>query len=282
MSGEVKRHWNRVALVGVGLLGGSIGLALRSKKLANEIVGIGRSGPRLAAARRRRVISQSSTSLAKGVHDADLVVVCTPVQHITSIVREVASVVNDACVITDVGSTKGSIASALQHLPNFVGSHPLAGSEQSGFEHSRDDLFHGRLVVVTPTRKTAENALHSTTQLWRDLGADVHKMTPQRHDQLLAGSSHLPHLVASAAAAAAVKNELPYVGSGWQDTTRIAAGDPDLWTQIFQDNRENLLASLQRFEGTLAEFRTALENDDERALARLLRKGKKNRESVGS
>lgn len=280
------RHWDTVAIVGVGLIGGSIGLALRRRKLARNVVGIGRRKSSLSKALQVGAVSRTTTSMSRGVVDAELTIVCTPVGKIVQHVREVAESCPKQALVTDAGSTKASIVSALGgDLPRgvrFLGSHPLAGSEKTGPENARDDLFENRLVVITPTRSSKTADIDRLTQFWTCLGAEVICKTPQAHDAAVAVTSHLPHLVAAAMAAAVPAGDLPLTGSGWLDTTRIASGDVQLWRQILTDNRAHTLKALGKFEKVLASFRAALEENDSAQVARLLQRGKERRDAVGS
>ncbi|MEX2139295.1 MAG: prephenate dehydrogenase [Pirellulales bacterium] len=280
------KHWDTVAIVGVGLIGGSIGLALRERKLARQVVGVGRRPESLQKAKAAGAVQRATQDLAEGVRDAELVVVCTPVRSIARHVREAAAACPEGALLTDAGSTKSSIVrqlnGALPRSVAFVGSHPLAGSEKIGCEHARANLFDGRVVVVTPTRKTREEDLQRTADFWSALGASVMVMSPAAHDRALAATSHLPHLVAAALARSTSEQDLPLTAGGWRDCTRIAAGDVELWTQILLDNPDNLLKALGRLERSLAGFRAAIERGNERRLDRLLKEAKRIRDAVGS
>lgn len=281
-----KRKWSTVAVVGVGLIGGSIGLALRRRNLAQRVVGVGRRAASLRRAKQLGCVDTTSTSIARGVADSELIIVCTPVGQIADHVLEAAAHCRTEAIITDAGSTKAEIVAAVENhssgRANFVGSHPLAGSEKAGAQFARDNLLDGRLVVVTPTSKTDKQLVDSAETFWKSLGARVERMTPAAHDEALAAVSHLPHAVASALAAATPLKHLPLVAGGWQDTTRIAAGDAELWRQIFLDNQGNLLKSLDRFESMLAKLRRAVESGDQAQLLKILQAGKDARDSVGS
>ncbi len=277
---------NTVTIVGAGLIGGSIGLALKQRKLAAHVIGVGRQAASLRQAKQGGAVDQTTTDLAKGVRRADLVVVCTPVDTIAPLVRQVAAACPPRCLITDAGSTKAPLVEQLKaDLPSgarFVASHPLAGSEQRGPEHAQADLFQNRVTVVTPTRSTRAQDLNEVTRFWQALGAEVIRMSPEAHDRALARTSHLPHLAAAAIASATPRRYAPLVASGWRDTTRVAAGDPELWRQIMQSNREELLASLEVLQDELAAWHTALEQDDSRKLLQLLAKAKRTRDALGN
>jgi prephenate dehydrogenase len=279
-------RWDTVAIVGVGLLGGSIGLALQQRNLARHVVGVGRRASSLRAARRAGAITRSTTQLARGVARAELIVVCTPVGDIVPRARMVAEHCPSGALITDVGSTKEAIVAQLRrgmaNRVSFVGSHPLAGSEKTGPQHAAADLFQDRVTVVTPTSRTCAQSVETIVEFWSQLGADVVKMTPRAHDRIVAMTSHTPHLVASALAAATSRRELPLTATGWQDTTRVAAGDARLWQQILMANQDHVLAALRRFDQVLSELRAALERGDEDRIHELLEAGKQIRDTVGS
>jgi len=284
------KKWDTVAIVGAGLIGGSIGLALRRAGLAANVVGIGRRASSLRNARRVGAVTTTTTSITRGVANAELVVVCTPVGSIVEHVRRAAESCPPGTVITDVGSTKAQIVASLASDPTgrlgrdvaFVGSHPFAGSEKAGPEHAREDLFRGQICVVTPTRRTRPQDFAETVDFWSSLGATVVRMTPNEHDATAAAVSHVPHVVASALAAATTKRQLAMVGTGWLDTTRLAAGNVQLWRQILATNRGHVLKSLDKFAKVLASLQRALEKEDDVAVARLLKAGKNNRDTMGS
>jgi prephenate dehydrogenase len=280
------KTWETVAILGVGLLGGSIGLALRRRGLARHVVGIGRSLTNLQVAADRGAVSATTTSLPQGVAEAELTIVCTPVGEIAGHVRQVAAACPAGALITDVGSIKSQIVSELDgSLPRgvrFVGSHPLAGSEKGGAGAASETLFEGRTVVVTPTERTAEADRQTLVEFWTSLGARVVIDTAQRHDQTLASTSHLPHLLASALAAATPREQLPLTATGWADTTRIAAGDPELWQQILLGNRQPVLEALSRFELLLSEMKAAITAESASKLKEFLAEGKRHRDAVGN
>jgi len=294
----IMKHWDTVAIVGVGLIGGSIGLALRERELASTILGIGRRAASLRKARTCGAVTKTTTNLARGVAHADLVIVCTPVADIVQRVLQVADACPATALITDVGSTKAEIVRQLDKTlheqrqdkaghpdgarATFVGSHPLAGSEKTGPQFARSDLFENRVVVVTPTRHTPKSALAQTKAFWESLGAQVLAKSPQEHDRSVAAISHLPHVIASALSNCTPTADLCLAAGGWLDTTRVAAADAELWRQILSDNRQHVLKSLGKFETVLAKFRAALEKDEQSKLLQLLEAGKQNRESVGN
>lgn len=278
-----------LAIIGVGLIGGSVALAARKKKVARRIVGIGRNEKSLAKAQALGVVDDYSTEIATAVAQSDLIVVCTPVTQIAEHVLTAAKYASPGTFITDAGSTKAELT---QHIEReltktksaalFVGSHPMAGSEKTGVEYARADLFSNRVVILTPTKKSKALAVTKITEFWEALGAKIHSVSPETHDALVASASHVPHVVSSALAAATPPKCLPLTAGGWLDTTRIAAGDAELWRQILSQNRSQVLKGLARFEKVLSDFRAALERGDDAKLLHLLEAGKRTRDSVGS
>lgn len=280
----MERRFQTVAILGVGLIGGSIGLGLLRRRLVRRVIGIGRRAESLRIAKELGAVTSTTVVLEDGVAEADLAVVCTPVGRIVEDVRTLAPACRQGTVITDVGSTKGAIVAGLRGgLPEgvcFIGGHPLAGGEQSGAAAADAELFVDRTVVLTPDVRTPRDALDALGDFWRDMGARVVEMEAGEHDQALAATSHLPHLAAAALAAATPPELLPLTAGGWADCTRIAAGDPELWRQIFADNRGPLLAALGRFEEQIAALREAIQAGDEQELLRLLAAAKTVRDEL--
>ena len=282
----VINRYPQISIVGVGLIGASIGMAAKQREPRVEITGVGRRASSLRKAKSVGAVDRTTTDLAKGVAKADLVVICTPVATIGEIVRQVSAAAPQHCLITDAGSTKAEIVadveSATPSISHFLGSHPLAGSENNGPEHGRPDLFEGRVVVITPTRKSSVDDKTAIREFWESLGATVCELSPREHDQALAATSHLPHLVAAAIAGTTPERYAQLVASGWLDTTRIAAGDPELWQQIFLANREHVLTWMTKLETQFAAFREALQREDGKKLTSLLAKAKRTRDALGN
>ncbi len=281
----MEANWDTVAIVGVGLIGGSIGLALRQRHLARHVIGIGRHPARLEIARQAGAIDGFSTALESAVADAQLTVICTPVDTIAEYARQVARHCPPSALITDAGSTKGQIVQQLQQDwpargATFVGSHPLAGSERVGVEHADGRLLVGRIVVITPTVATSEPSRRQIEQFWTQLGATVIAMSPAEHDRAVAAISHLPHVIASLTAAMTPEDYLSLAATGWLDTTRVAAGDVELWRQILFQNRPGVLYYLNEFAKVLHSFTQALEQQDEPAVVRILAAGKQRRDAL--
>jgi prephenate dehydrogenase len=255
-----------VAIIGVGLIGGSIGLALRARARAGRVIGVGRDGSRLEEARRLGTIDEFSTDLARGIADAEIAVVCTPVDRIVEEILACSRSGPESILVTDAGSTKARIVERVERDPRaravFVGAHPIAGSERQGAAFARADLFAGRPCVLTPTALTAPDRLDRARSFWSGLGCQLFEVDPIDHDERLALTSHLPHAVAAALAASVPPELLPLTAGAYRDGTRVAGADAALWAGIFLENRQAVLDALDHFEGQLAAFRAALEAND--------------------
>ncbi len=271
-----------VAIVGVGLIGGSVGLALRERGLAAEVVGVGRDRAVLDQIRRQGAIHRGTTSLDEGVAGADVVVVCTPVNRIPDDVRRAALAAGTDVLVTDAGSTKRQIVEAVERHPQsasvFVGAHPLAGSERRGAAYATADLFNGRICMLTPTHRTQPEQLRRARAFWASLGARLVEMNPAEHDEILAHTSHLPHALAAALAASVPPDWQALAAGAFRDGTRVAAADTGLWTAIFRDNRGPLLKAMGHLQESLDAFKYALMTDDEEAIRRWWDNAKKRRD----
>lgn len=270
--------YTKIALIGVGLIGGSIGLALKKRKLAAEVVGIDPHEENLDTARKRQAITLGTIDLTAGIQDADLAIISAPVQKIPHLIGAVAAATKHECLITDTGSTKREILAQVTSDARFIGSHPMAGGAQHGPRTADADLFEDRAVILTPSSSAAQRDVHALEQFWSRLGAHTCKMSPAEHDRVVASVSHLPHLVAVALAAATQPKNLPHVASGWLDTTRIAASGESLWVDILCDNRDHVLKSAERFGKVWTQLCGALEKNDRTALRKVLREAKKRRD----
>ena len=280
-------EWPTVAIVGVGLIGGSIGLALQARRLAGRVIGIGRSAASLAAARRAKVVTETAVDLAAAAAEADLVVVATDVGTITTLLDRIDEAVRPGTLITDAGSTKASIVAAWEkrrrtRCGRFVGSHPIAGSHKSGPAAADAALFEGRIAVVTTARATPAADAEAIGGFWAALGSTVFMIDPKEHDKLLAATSHAPHLIAAAIALATPAAARQFTAGGWRDTTRIAAGDPELWADILLDNAAQVAKALARIATGAEKMLAAIESGDRRRLMTLLARAKEERYAVGS
>lgn len=260
--------FNRAVICGVGLLGGSLGLALKRRGITGEVVGLGRNEAKLEAAKKRGAIDRAVTDSAEALAGADALFLCIPPRLIREQLPELASLIEPGTFITDVGSVKESIVAAGDEAfggtARFIGSHPMAGSEKSGIEFSREDLFEGAACLITPTARTAEGSLESAVGLWRALGSRVAIMDPRRHDRLVAAVSHLPHLAAVGvvqslyAGGDSTQIYKSILANGFRDTTRIAGGDPGLWEEIFSENAPAIVENLDALIEVLVQWRGLL------------------------
>ncbi len=280
-------QFGTVAIVGVGLIGGSLGMALKGRRLARQVIGIGRSRERLDKAIGLGAIDIGFTELAEGVAQADVVVLCTTVGHIIGTLAETLNAVRPGTVVTDVGSTKEAIVAAANGDPNFVGSHPMAGSEQTGVEAATPYLFEEATWAITPTEATDPKALQAVEMLAREVGAATLTLTPQAHDSMLAVTSHLPHVLASALMrqAAATQTKYPQTqrltAGSFADATRVAASSADLWRDVCLSNREAILAALHGFQAQLATLESAVADGDAARLEEFFAAGASARRDWG-
>lgn len=280
------RSWTprRAAIIGVGLLGGSVGLALRRAYPEIEVVGCARRRETLEAALQAGAATEVTSDLQTACEGADLVVVGTPVTMIAEQAIAAAAVCAADALVTDVGSTKAKIVRRVEAdgsaRGKFVGAHPIAGGERTGPQHARADLFDGRRVVLTPTSRTPPSQLERATVLWQTCGADVVCMSPEEHDEFLAATSHLPHLVAAALVSIIPQEAAPLIGTGWRDTTRVAAGCPEMWTAICRENSAAIRTQLQRMHESLAVLLRAVDGGDFAAVERLLKEASELRRGV--
>lgn len=278
----------RVSILAPGLLGGSLGLALHRRSLAGEVVVWARRPEVRLECLDSEWCTRAPDTPEEAVAGADLVVLCPPVDVIVPLLRRVLPHLYKDALVTDVGSTKSLIVRECTALVRgrgrFIGSHPMAGSEKSGLRHARADLFEGRPCLVTPLEETPEPDTRQIAELWRALGMDVRTLGPEQHDEIVAHLSHLPHLLASALSSFLAGKEPQwrhYAGQGLCDTTRVAAGDPNLWRAIVEQNREEILRALGSFEDELARLRTAIANAEAFELLELLEAGKRFRDRLG-
>jgi cyclohexadieny/prephenate dehydrogenase len=267
-----------LAIVGVGLLGGAIALQAKSRGIARNVIGLGRNRSRLEAAQRAGVIDRCTTDVGELAGKA-LTIVCTPVDRIVKDVEALTALSEPPSLITDVGSVKGTICDALQGVPQFVGSHPLAGSEKQGFEHAHEVTLDGRVCVVTGSSRN-QTASNSISSFWQTLGMHVIAMDHRRHDEVLARTSHFPHVAAYALASQLKPGDEACVAGGFRDTTRIAASDPELWASILLMNRDAVQKSLSDYQKWLDQLSRSLQDGNEKAIVELLKSAQASRQRI--
>lgn len=281
---------NKLAIIGVGLIGGSLARALRIAGHVGEVAGYGRSLANLDEAVRIGVIDYAAASAREAVRDADIVVLAVPVGSMPEMLGQVAPVLAEGSAITDVGSVKAAVVAAAraaldQRFPSFVPGHPLAGSERSGAAASLADLFHGRRVLLTPEPDTDTAALARVSAMWTAAGAVVSEMTAAEHDRVLAASSHLPHALAYALVDMLVRLDdhrsiFDCAAGGFRDVTRIASSDPTMWRDIFLANVTEMTTLLRQYQDELETLAQAIERRDEQWLLETLTRAKHARDKL--
>ena len=281
---------NKLCIVGIGLIGGSLARALRVAGYAHEIVGYGRSLGNLQQAVELGVIDRAEVSLTDAVRHVDMVVLAVPVGCMAEILGEVGPALADRAVVTDVGSVKGSVIEAARkalgkRFTHFVPGHPLAGTEQSGVAASQADLFQGRRVILSPEPETDATATASVRAMWEAAGAEVATLSAVDHDRILAVSSHLPHMLAYCLMDMVVRHDdhraiLECAASGFRDTTRVAGSDPVMWRDICLANRDALLAALRQYHDDLGALAAAIEKGDGEWLCETFKRAKHTRAAL--
>ena len=273
-----------VAILGLGLLGGSISLTARRKGIVSRVIGWSHRDTTRLSALEKKVIDECQPTPQEAVKTADLVIICTPVGVMPQVLEMIAPALKPGARVTDVGSTKRSVVAAAERLLHpanpFVGSHPMAGSERSGIGAADDKLVEGRLCILTPNERTDPTTLAEIEEFWTDLGMRTTKLSPGEHDRLLADVSHLPHLIAAAIVAIQEDRAIDVAGPGFRDVTRIAAGDAGLWRDIFMDNKESVIRSLDRMLASLRDYRTALQANDGAKMEAMLAAAAKRRQGM--
>jgi prephenate dehydrogenase len=282
-------HFRKITLIGVGLLGGSLGLAIKKRRLADKIEGYVRRAGSVEECRKFGVVDRATRDLSGAVDGADLVILCTPLAQMRELTEQMLPALKRGAVVTDVGSVKASVIDQLQPLfektrAHFVGSHPMAGAEKIGVSAARADLFENAVCLVTPRPSSNEAAVQCVGDFWQNIGGRVIKMTPEMHDDFVSRSSHLPHVVAAELANYVLspvhpREQAMLCANGFRDTTRIASGSPEMWRDIALANRKNLARVLGVFIEDLQEFSLALEHNDVRAIEEFFEQAKHRRDA---
>ncbi len=285
-------RFDRMAIIGVGLLGGSLGKACIEKGLVKRIVGFGRTEIKLKMAVALGAVQEYSLDLKSAVKDADLVVLCTPVLSFGDLMERMKPHLKPGCILTDVGSVKGQVIKDVSaHLPDgvhFVPSHPIAGGDQTGVEHSSAGLFCNRHCIVTPVESNDPQVQERVVSLWESVDGRVTVMTPEEHDRIFSGVSHLPHVAAFALVNLIGEMKSngvtidTFAGQGYMDSTRIAKGDPAMWSDICLANRDEVLKGIDGLQMHLNQMRSLIENNNGAELQKEIRKAQQQRESLES
>ncbi|MFH2012955.1 MAG: prephenate dehydrogenase/arogenate dehydrogenase family protein [Pseudomonadota bacterium] len=284
--------FEKVAIIGLGLIGGSLAKASKGGNLFKKVVGIGRNKNNLKRGIDLGAIDSYTTHATEGVSDADLVVLATPPGLIVEIIKEVLPYIPDGCIITDVGSVKEEIVKGVERLItdnnniHFVGGHPIAGTENSGIEAIDPQLFIGHKCILTPTLETNKIAFEKIKTMWEKVGCKVVSMDMVKHDSIFSVVSHLPHVVAFSLINAIInirylkEDIVSYSAGGLKDFTRIAASDPIMWKDIFIMNKENMLDGITHFQSSLEEIKKAIEEEDSGKLVSIFQKSREVRRSI--
>jgi prephenate dehydrogenase len=281
-------RWNNISLVGLGLLGGSLGLAIKQRKLALKCRAFVRRAASIEEGTRLGIADVITQDLKEAVQEADLIILCTPLSQMPLLATQMRTHLKAGAIVTDVGSVKTTVVQELEPLlraaqVSFVGSHPMAGSEKTGLAHARADMFQDAICLVTPGARSSMDEIGAVQDFWRAVGGCPIRMTPEMHDDLVSRSSHLPHVVAAELAnyvlsPAHPKEQALVCANGFRDTTRIAAGSPEMWRDIALANRKNLSRVLGVFIEDLQEFQLALEREDVRSVEEFFTKARQRRE----
>jgi len=281
-------RWNKITLVGVGLLGGSLGLAIKRRRLARRVEGCVRRAASVTECQKVGAVNRATQDLLSAVSGADLVVLCTPLAQMRTLVKQMLPALKSGAIVTDVGSVKASVVRELEALVaraggRFVGSHPMAGAEKTGVSAARANLFVDAVCVITPTRKSNQAALRKVEQFWKSVGGRLLTLTPEAHDALVSRSSHLPHVVAATLASYVLgpghpKHQAALCANGFRDTTRIASGSPEMWRDIALANRKQLRVALDGFVRELQRVQAILRTGKTTEVARLFETAKARRD----
>ena len=278
---------NKITIVGVGLIGGSLARALKEKNLAKTVFGYGRDRSRLEEAKKSNILDDYSTQIEEAVNHADIIVIATPVGTFRNIFNEVKPLIANDVIISDVGSTKTNIVDIAKEILGdksqcFVPAHPIAGKEKSGFEASDGNLYIGKKVIITPIEDNSSESIQVIESMWKNVGAEVDFMSPQSHDDLLGMTSHLPHMLAFSLVNYLVDQNPSasiYAGGGFKDFSRIASGDAVMWRDICLQNKNKIITHLKGYQSTIEELIDAIDQEESDKLELLFATAKKTRDS---
>ena len=278
------QHLRKITVIGLGLLGGSVGLAVSQSLSGVKTAGFSHRASTRAKARRLKVVDEVFDDIKASVKDADLVILATPIGNFEDAFRQIADALPAGCIVTDVGSTKLMphhwAAKCLPKNVHYVGSHPIAGSEQRGVEFCRDDLFYKALCILTTTPTTNKRSLRIVKDFWSALGCFVKIMTPAQHDRIFADVSHLPHITAAALVNASDIEELKFAGKGFMDSSRIASGPANIWADVLMTNAQNIVRGIGRLTAELAKLKKAIRSGDRKKIEKLLDAAREKRSSL--
>jgi prephenate dehydrogenase len=282
-------QFQKITIIGVGLLGGSLGLAVKRRKLAREVAGFVRRAASLKDCEKAGAVDYATTDLLAAVTGADLVIFCTPLAQMCALAQQILPALKRGAMVTDVGSVKADVVRELESIiaksgAHFVGSHPMAGGEKMGVLAARADLYANAVCIVTPTKKSNASAVRRLEQFWKSLGARTLRLDAAQHDLLVSRSSHLPHIVAATLVnlvlnPAHPQTQVGLCATGFRDTTRIASGSPEMWRDIALANRKNLSRSVDAFVAELKKFQSALKSNDANTVENFFAMAKQRRDN---
>lgn len=282
-------RFRKITIVGVGLLGGSLGLAIKKRRLAKEVVGCVRRAVSVAECLKLNAVDLATRDVREAVSGADLIILCTPLSQMQPLIKQMLPALKRGAIVTDVGSVKASVVRELESLlakasARFIGSHPMAGSEKTGVSAAREDLFVNAVCVVTPTRRSEKAALRQVERFWKAVGCRLLRLTPEAHDVLVSRSSHLPHVTAATLAnfnlnPARPESQALLCANGFRDVTRIASGSTEMWRDIALANRRNLVRALDAFIGDLRKLQRRLGKADAKAIKTFFERAKQRRDA---
>jgi prephenate dehydrogenase len=282
------QHLRKITVIGLGLLGGSVGLAVSQSLTGLKTAGFSHRPSTRAKARRLKVVDEVFDDIKASVKDADLVILATPICNFEETFRQIADALPAGCIVTDVGSTKLMphhwAAKCLPKNVHYVGSHPIAGSEQRGIEFCRDDLFYRALCILTlrpgSGQATDKRALRIVKEFWSALGCFVKIMTPALHDRIFADVSHLPHITAAALVNASNAEELKFAGKGFMDSSRIASGPANIWADVLMTNTQNIIRGIDRLTAELAKLKKVMRSGNRKKIEKLLDAAREKRRKL--
>ncbi|MDP8215794.1 MAG: prephenate dehydrogenase/arogenate dehydrogenase family protein [Candidatus Kaelpia imicola] len=279
----MSRKFNRVVIIGVGLIGGSLAGAIKKSGIAKEVVGYFRRESSLKRAKRLKMLDSYYRDLDQAVSGSDLIILTTPVYSIMGIGKAIKGSLLDEALIMDAGSTKREIVAELTRLypENYLGVHPIAGSEKRGVEYADPELFKDRVVILTPTKKTSIAVLGKLKLFWKSVGAKIVILNPETHDKILSKVSHLPHLLMYLLLESVTKEDLKFASSGFHDATRIAASDSKIWSDIFLSNRKNIVKDIDNYIKKLLKYKNFIEKGFEKELQSSIADAASKRRQLG-
>ncbi len=276
--------FKKIAIVGVGLIGGSIGLAVKKRKLAKEVIGVTRRESSRRKALKVKAVDKATLNLREAVKDADLVIIAAPVGKITGLAGASLKFMKKGAILTDVGSTKKHIVWKIEKFANkkvhFIGTHPMAGSEKTGVKNATSLIFDKAPLIITKTKNTDKKALARLKKFWENLGCRTFVLSPEKHDMHASLASYLPHVVSFALSDSQTEDSLKFVAASFKDITRVSSSDPELWKDIFLSARPSVLKSIRVFSKSLKALEKAIRKKDAHAVKRFLSKAKSIRDGI--